>query len=396
VRCRPPARRSGRWPRLAVPLAGLLLASCATTGSRSGIPDETGRSDDEAYQRCARVILGYRSLPEQDRKPQLIHFFYVLRSIYESEAAAPEDAWGVLRQAVGPPLLDLLQSEASIKDEVFYIGPAVKMISPLGLQSAVPVLREMLESKDVYVSRLAIEALGRMGDAESIPQIRKKLEPKPRPGHFGGGLDMTTPQYAAFALWRLGEPEGGRILTELLVHPAQSVRVQSAIALAEMGDATGIRVLETRLQNPGAFRIPVLNALSNLEHPRAAQLLEREMNVGDLRGRLLAALYLAERGDLSARRFLLRTAQSSNPNDAYPAAMYLARLRDRAAVPVLEFHLQRVDLEQRLAADAALVAMGSRAGYRDLTEQLDDERWPFRAIAAAMLLLFEQPSEPSR
>jgi HEAT repeat protein len=347
---------------------------------------------NKVQQKYTRIILGYRAFPPEEQTPQLIYFCYLLRSIYESKTTAPDEMWPGIRDVVGPPILDLLRSDEETREEVFYVGPAVKMIPPLDLTAAIPILRHMLDSRDVYLCRLAIEALGELGDTESIPDIRKRLEPRARPGHFGGGDDMTTPQYAAAALWKMGDAEARRILSEHLVHPAQSVRVQAAIAFAEMGDATGIRVLESRLQNPGAFRIPVLDALSHLDHPRAAELLEREMNVGDMRGRLLAALYLAERRSAAARKFLLNTARGSDLNNAYSATIHLARLDDGNAIPLLEVLSFQVDPEQRLAAAAALAWMGSRFGYEELIRTLESEEWSYRAIAAAMLLMLEQGS----
>lgn len=376
-------------PKILILFVTFIAASCATGKSRTRAPADDAMGESETGKHYRQIVLDYRSLPEEELEPQLIYFSYLLRAIYESRATAPEEEWPRIRDVVSPPLLDLLAAGKETRDEVFYVGPAVKMVAPLQLKDAIPMLREMVDSKDVYLSRLAIEALGRLGDIESIAQLRDKLEPKSRPGYFGGGTDLTTPQYAALALWRMGDREAGAMLKELLVHPAQSVRVQSAIALAEMGDATGIRVLESRLQNPGAFRIPVLDALSHLDHPRAAQLLEREMNVGDMRGRLLAAVYLAEKGDPSGRKVLLKTAQSSDVDEAYQAAIQLARLNDPTAARFLEGLYDRVDMEKRLAAAAALAWLGSEVGYQDLVATLSDQQWAYRAIAATMLFLLE-------
>lgn len=380
------------WHRVAFIVLGFSLflgLSCATGGFGARKGEERAGSADRREERYQRILRGYQFLPEEQRRDEMIYFLYLLRSIYESRCTAPDETWPSVGEAVGPVILELLHMEDERRDDVFFSGPAVKMIPPLDLREAIPPLRQMVGSRDVYLARQAIEALGRLGDTESIPEIRKRLEPRTRSGHFGGGLDMTTPQYAAAALWRMGDIQGASILNDLLTHPAQSVRVQSALALAEMGDATGIRVLETRLQNPGAFRIPVLEALSYLDHPRAAQLLEREMNVGDMRGRLLAALYLAEKGNVSARRFLWKTAESSNPEDAYTAAMHLARLRDRTVARVLESLVDQVDVEKRIAAAGALAWLRSEAGYQELVATLEHEQWSYRAVAATLLLLFE-------
>jgi HEAT repeat protein len=204
---------------------------------------------------------------------------------------------------------------------------------------------------------------------------------------------MTTSRYAALALWRLGVTQAAEILRANLEHPAQNVRTEAATAIAEMGGSEGIHVLEARLQNPGAFRMDVLHALGKIDHPRASELLEREMNTGDLRGRLLAARYLTAKGKSAGRKFLLETVRTGELDYVYIAAMHLAALRDREAVPILEQIYENVDREKRLAAAAALAAMGSGEGYRDLVKSLRYDQWSQRAVAAAMLLIIPPPPE---
>jgi len=376
--------------------AAVLLFSCATGGQRGQMTGSEERTVHSIREEGREILGQYAVLPEDERVPELIYFSYIFRSIYESGATAPEEAWPQLAEPVWPILLAVLESKQDDSSgDIFAQGPALKMIPPLEIEEAIPVLRGMLGDRSVYVVRQAIDALGRLGDEDSIPAIREKLEPKVRPGRFGGGVDMTTPRYAALAIWRLGDTQGKEILEAYLEHPAQSVRVEAATALAEMGNADGIRALETRLQNPGMFRITVLEALGRLDTSRATELLEREMNVGEMRGRLLAASYLAERGDPGARRFLVEAVQNDEIDYAYLAAMYLARIRDRRSVPILEQMYQNVDIEKRLAASAALAAMGSEVGYRDLVEGLRDEVWAYRAIAGAMLLIIEPPEGAS-
>ncbi len=119
--------------------------------------------------------------------------------------------------------------------------------------------------------------------------------------------DPTTAQRAALRLEAIGD-EGVPTLKRALRHPDLEVRFQAAHALAYMGAADGVNILQNAAQSEPAFRWHALAALATVDDSTARTALENLMNVDSAETRYGA----------------FRALQARSPGDRLIAGSWLA------------------------------------------------------------------------
>jgi HEAT repeat protein len=218
----------------------------------------------------------------------------------------------------------------------------------------VPRLLQVLRGRQVgySVRESAVEALGRIGDAEAVPGLLAAL----------GDANADVREAAAAALGEIGAPAVPGLLAALRDADAD-VREAAAKALGEIGDAAAV---------PGLL----------------AALGDAEANV-----REAAAKALGQIGDAAAVPGLLAALRDADA-DVRRAAAALGEIGDAAAVPGLLAALRDADADVRRAAAAALGEIGDAAAVPGLLAALGDADWNVRAAAARALGLIGAPAVP--
>jgi HEAT repeat protein len=327
------------------------------------------------------------------------------------------------------PIIDLLEHE-----DMLLARKAAEVLGALQTREAVPALIQHLPRLRVT----AVNALAAIGDQRAAEALLAYLstERLQDPWFYEMGSAVSK------ALCRLKDPRAKPHLIAFLTHyqyPAikkdehyAALRLQAAIALAQLGDARGTDAVVAALDDPiPAVRYTALIALHDLHDPRVSDVAVRAiqdsdeftrvlaarllMHKSDERGlavlldmlnheqhgspRLLAAVLIGERASTGNRwPALQRSIPSLLPllvtgkmREQLPAIIALGALHSTEAVPALTaFLAQELPLRRELAA-RALGQIGHHDAVPALIGMMAQEKSPrLRAVAVTALRTITQ------
>ena len=251
----------------------------------------------------------------------------------------------------------------------------------------VPLLREA-----------AVDAIGRLGHADSVPPLVALLDVEDMAGavcsalvriHDREELQHSGGAFVASEVRRTISSGGQRRLIAAL----GDERAEPATALATVGSWLGgdsIRsALFDRLGRPGAAG-PIVDAIVR-QGPAIAELLIAHLDDGSDEVRQRASIALGRIGDRRATPALVRLLDR-DPATVLAAVGALAQLGDRRAYEPLLPLLGRKDVAIRQAAIAALNAIGHPAMERRIQSLLEDPDSALRESALRIAGYFGYPS----
>lgn len=275
------------------------------------------------------------------------------REVVRRMAAYPADE-------VQRPLLQALEDpEVAVRLE------AARTAGEVGLEAAVPVLREWLETPDADIRAAAAEALGGIGDPRPVGSLVRAL----------GDSAAEVRRAAVKALARLGADEeiGRSVAVPLLARlddDDAAVRIAAAEALAAMGDVRAVVPLVGRARDSAPeVRVAVYRALGELADRRAAAALIQSLRDDDENARLAAIAALGRMRASSATPALRELAADRDARVAQAAVVALGRMTDDpGALDGLVGALARADT--RRIAEELLVQRGDDALTLELARRL--------------------------
>ncbi len=209
-----------------------------------------------------------------------------------------------------------------------------------------------LEHRDPRVRAQAADALGRSDDGE-----RYAAEPA-----LLRACDDPHPSVRYAALLSLGELAAAGAVGVLAAHLGDGeplCREAAAIALGQLGPAGGAAAWDALAGALAAaepeVRFQAIASLAEIDAARAAALLLPLVDDRDPKVRAQVAAALGDGGDVAHAAALLRLLDDA-PEVRHEAALALARLRDRRALPALTAALG--DRERAYDAATALATLG--------------------------------------
>lgn len=249
---------------------------------------------------------------------------------------------------------------------------ALEALVEVAPRLALPQFRGATEHEKAVVRYAGLVSLGRLGDAESLPWVRARLnDPDPH-----------VRLAAAFAALRCGvEDERGRcawtLATALSSDPSPDLRADAAYLIGQLGEQRAIRRLRraVRYDESQKVRVQAIGALAMLEAPGALQELVRYTD-GDQVGRLVALQALVEIADpntadalrgrlygaqddeyLVIRLIAARGLGRMGSDEGYDLAVYVLKSADRLTSR-LDDDTERLNERIKLETNAAL-ALGA-------------------------------------
>lgn len=238
----------------------------------------------------------------------------------------------------------------------------ITALQRLGYQEAVPALIEMLNTylqepskRDLPVVKTLVVALGKMEAREALPVLTRVLR-----GYVGAR------SIAAKALGRIGDPEAGPALVEVLRARSAGLRLAALRSLRELGYTEAIPVAREFLESPD---------------PR----LRRE-----------GALTAARLGDKTAVPYLLKMAREDTSPLARPAAVEaLAYVKEDNVLPQILSLVEDVNAYVRAALAPTLLALyDGSPEVRSALDKLAEDK-VHHVAAAAQEALAELETEVS-
>ena len=209
-----------------------------------------------------------------------------------------------------------------------------------------------LEHTDPRVRAQAADALGRIDDADRGAAVTALVR----------AVDDAHPSVRYAALLSLGELAAGEAVDAIAARLGDGeplVREAATIALGQLGDAGGPRAWSALERALGAdapeVRFQAVASLAELDAARAASLVVGLLDDGDAKVRAQAAAALGDAGDRRHADRLARLLDDAG-DVRHEAALALARLGDRRALPTLTLALTTAD--RALDAATALAALG--------------------------------------
>jgi HEAT repeat protein len=269
--------------------------------------------------------------------------------------------------------------EVLLKGTLQEQGYAVEAIGRARVPAGLPLLYLALKRPaDVRIK--AAHALAELALPESAPKVRDAL------AEAGDKLRSAL----ATVLYPLGDKDARAILKRDIEDPA--LQIGAAAALAEAGDAAGLAVLTSALEDVPAGHPQWRRAaggLLKLGDAKARKLLEGELAQPDATRSVGAAELLARAGDGKAREQLARNVGDQEFARRGEAAVALARMGDKRALGWVTTGLASVDADERKHALAVCGALAADAkAHAEVIKKLvtDDPDLSVRLTAEAVLL----------
>jgi HEAT repeat protein len=252
---------------------------------------------------------------------------------------------------------------------------AAAALERIGDAAAVPGLLEALHDADADVRWAAAAALERIGDAAAVPGLLAAL----RDANAG------VRRAAAEMLGQIGDAAAVPGLLHALRDAEARVREAAAKALGQIGDATAVPGLLHALGDTAwLVRAAAAEALGRIGAPAVPGLLQALGNANaDVRW--AAAEALGQIGDATAVPGLLHALGDANADVRKEAARALGQIGDAAVALGLLQALRDADADTCRMVARALGQIGDKAAVPGLLRALRDARVGVRAAAAAAL-----------
>jgi HEAT repeat protein len=246
----------------------------------------------------------------------------------------------------------------------------------------------LCESDEPALRRAALLALGDIDDPQAAALLLQRLE-------SGSRLD------AEWALQSLCDSRFQRVRTTLrdwLQDPQRLGANRALELLAERPRPEYRDVLFQRVRDgAGQFRVSLLRALVQLDHPRILDVLQEALDTSPANRSSSPALAdmvfpivarrTDERSEQLATRYALNSLRDQPPN---PAVLeFLGRTRDPQALPLLMKHLSRS--RDRAALLNLLGQIGNEATAQSIADQLSSWPPPDQAQGLHALRLLRSP-----
>jgi HEAT repeat protein len=223
-----------------------------------------------------------------------------------------------------------------------------------------------LEHRDPRVRAQAADALGRADANERVHALPA----------LTGAADDAHPSVRYAALLSLGELAATTAVTTLIAHLGDAeplCREAAAIALGQLGADGGDvawRALVTALASDAPeLRFQAIASLAEIDAARAAPLVAPLADDHDLKIRAQVAAALGDAGDHAFAAVLVRLLDDAD-EPRHEAALALAQLHDRRAIPSLLSALRQAD---RAFDSATALAALDAARDADVREMLAGE-----------------------
>ena len=191
------------------------------------------------------------------------------------------------------------------------------------LARATSTLEGYLADTSPRLRREAAMALARTGHTGALEELIKQLDSEP---------SEVTKVAIAEALAKAGHARGREFLVAALANPRRDIRMNAAIALAQLADDKARSPLKSWLTLPN-YKLSAAGTLALLGDADGIAVLKEALAARDPEPRMRAAAALGKAGDASGKELLLQMI--ADPRYDQLAATALARLGEMSAAPVL-------------------------------------------------------------
>lgn len=335
---------------------------------------------------------------------------YVLPAILKRlKDEDPQVRWAVVHAIEGRTEPQVLKAFLyALRDPEFLVGDAAAAALGRAGAAAVPGLRVALKHENSDVRGRAVEALGKIADADVIPDLERMLQDEAVLARENTTIaelaasvleQIDAPEAAAaLARWR-GEPVDAETVTEVVPEPppdnswealdhllealrdptwgareraAKTLREQ-AKALRGLDNPLVVNRLAAALEDKDEFvRWAVVETLAWIKDDTAVPMLLEALHDRQWMVRLSVVRALIEIGDSHVTPALLEALHDSHTAIREAAAEALGRISSATAVPGLLQALEDDDGFVRRAAAEALGAIGNVGAVPELINALQD------------------------
>jgi len=280
------------------------------------------------------------------------------------------------KDAVGP-LIDIV---TNTKVDDFIRSYAATSLGKIGDPQATPIMRKLLRDKSLHVRRSAVIALGLLGDKEDRTTI-KLLE-----NEVEKGSDLQSKNWACISLAKIGGPEADKTLKQVVTSKSGALQGFGALGLAILGKNEGreaevVKYLRDGLQRNksastrGAFSV-ALGILGDKQSE--AELTRIMMGRGDtnLRGYAAVGLGLMRAKEaIPAIKEVVSDRVVKDPDLQRAAATSLGLMGDKDVVELLSKAIEQAKTEYVMSsASLALGFIGDYTAIDVLSKMVLDTR----------------------
>ncbi|AMK12860.1 HEAT repeat domain-containing protein [Pseudodesulfovibrio indicus] len=212
-------------------------------------------------------------------------------------------------RAAAEPLVELARSEADL-DRLMEI---LTSLARIGDSVALPVFRTFLDHEDSFIQSSCIEALGKLGDAESIEKFKQIITDSEAPDRFEV-CDITT--------WKA---------VDALAHNVGEDTISFLVSTLHHKNPTVRRIITDALVNVGSYCIPMLLA---------------EFETGNTDSKILTANvlgFLGDRGGAAGLVAAFDKGLAQDPNVRYAVYEALGRIGTMKGIICLVDGLSETD-----------------------------------------------------
>ncbi|MEH2084455.1 MAG: HEAT repeat domain-containing protein, partial [Nostoc sp.] len=265
----------------------------------------------------------------------------------------------------------------ALKDFKSYVrGNAASALGKIGNAEVVPELIAALKDSKSYVRDKAASALGKIGNAEVVPELIAALKDS----------ELYVRYNAASALGNIGNAEAVPGLIAALKDFNYNVRGNAASALGNIGNAEAVPELIAALKDSNYnVRGKVASALGNIGNAKAVPELIAALKDSESYVRYDAASALGKIGNAEAVPELIAALKDSNYNVRGKAALALGNIGNAEVVPELIAALKDSESYVRYDAASALGNIGNAEAVQELIAALKDSNYNVRYNAALAL-----------
>ena len=248
-----------------------------------------------------------------------------------------------------------------------------------GRREVVDVLEEGLSSRDAGVRQACVHALGQLRAASAVRPISKLIRNE---------RNFQVRAACCSTLGLIGGRGAASVLRQIFKTPDEPelVRAEAALALARLGDRSGLTYLEVCFGSPAPhLQLLGLTALIEIREPSLPSRLISALSARYEEVWLLAVRTLPSLGPGLVQPMLRETLGARLPQVRHRAALALGLLGDRQSLPYIQQALMDGGLAERQMAAELIGLLGHRESIPLLMERLRDPTSTVRVTAAVAL-----------
>lgn len=321
----------------------------------------------------------------------------------EKEGMAAVDKIIKIGKPAVPVLIEMLKS----KDDNVRLGAAI-LLGGVGDKEAIPALVEAIGDPNSSVALIAIADISKLGDRQAVPLLSKKLEETSGQVqnavaeaicHFGGkdavGIfvkalepeSKVNKMTAAQLLGRIGGEEAIKALTKLSKDKDKNVRAIAVFAMGDLDDKRTVPILIELLKDENSnVRCAAARTLGTFNDVQAIPALIESLADTDGRVQVFAAESLAKLGDKKAMSALEEIARNEGGDIQIQTLLALGQLGDQRTADALNVIAQKLKMGMiKMAVIDTLGKLKSKEAVPFLVESLGDGNALLRGGAAIAL-----------